>query len=102
MQTGEVRGETGIRDQIAIISPSYSSPAESLSVLQPTSIQAGGILEVCSLEPAAIMTAAEVECLLSSGIEGKESAVNAYTEDKLENFRRSGLEQLAEISESVM
>ena len=102
MQTIEVRRRAGIREQIAILSPSDSSPAKTLSVLQSVRLQAGGKVEVCSPELSAILTPAEVEFLLSKGSEGTESAVNAFSEEKVEKFSRNGKEQLAEMSEGVM
>ena len=64
MQTSAVLRKTVTREYIAIISPSESSPAKTLSILQSASLQAGGNLEVCFSVPAANLTPAKVECLL--------------------------------------
>ena len=53
MQTSEVRTDTGISELIAIIYSSDCSPAKTLSLLQPASLQAGGNVEVCFSVPAA-------------------------------------------------
>ena len=52
--------------------------------------------------PAAIWTLAEVKCLLSIGSEGRESAVNAYTEEKVENLNGSGLQQMDEVIDGAI
>ena len=101
MQTSEVRRETGVKELIAIFSPSDFSPAKTLSVLQPASFQAKGIVEVCSLESAIILTHAEVKCLLPNGSGRGESTVIAYIDEKLESLSGSGFEQLAKMSERV-
>ena len=59
-------------------------------------------MDFCSSVPATSLTHAEVECLLSSGSEGKESAVKAYIDEKLKNLSRSGLEQTADVSDGAM
>ena len=91
------------REQISTInSPADSSPAKTLTVLKTTSLKTRGNVEVCSSEPVAILTPAEVECLLLNTSEEKEWAVNAYIEDKLDILSRSGIRQMADMSDGAM
>ena len=75
MENSRVRVESRAREQVAIISTKDSSTVKMLSIPQPISLQEGGKAEVCSPEPAADVIPAEVKCLLSSGSEGRKSAV---------------------------
>ena len=102
METCRVRVETGTREHIAIISPTDSSTAKTLSVLQPPSLQTGGNVEGCSPEPAAVLPPAAVECLHSSGSEGIESAFDAHKAEKLEISSKSGYEEMAQISDGAL
>ena len=59
-------------------------------------------MEISSSVPATNLKPAKVECLFSTGSEGRESAVIAYIEKKFEENSRCGLQHIAHVSDGAM